>query len=263
MEEEPRVLSSFEDGVTTLTLNRPDVLNALDLATLGHLDSALAVAANDRAVRCLLLTGAGRAFCAGADVKEWAAPHSGGEASGDDWATTAHRIVARLYRMAKPVVAAVNGVAVGAGFDLALAADFRLAADGARFGAVYTRLGIPPDVGGSFLLPRIVGVVKAKDLIYSGRIIAADEALAAGIVTEVLPGDRLLGAAGELAARLAGGPTVAIGAAKECIQENMTASIESALAREHQASRLCMTTEDHAEGLAAIGERRQPRFGGH
>lgn len=260
------LLEDRDGGLLTLTLNRPDRLNALDLATLLRLDRAVARARADDRVRAVLVTGSGRGFSAGADVKDWAAGESNESADqepNDGWVATAHRVVASLYRLPKPVIAAVNGVAVGAGLDLALAADFRVASEKARFGSVYIRLGIPPDAGASFLLPRIVGVTKAKDMIYTGRIIDAAEAERIGLVSRVLPADQLLAGARELAEELANGPTLALGMAKENIHEHWNAYIEAALKSEERAGRVCTETDDHREGLAAVNEKRVPKFVGH
>jgi 2-(1,2-epoxy-1,2-dihydrophenyl)acetyl-CoA isomerase len=256
------VVFSIEGNVMTITLNRPDQMNALNLPTLRQLETAIVRANVEDEVRCIVLTGAGRAFCAGADVKEWGSGESAvAEATPvEDWVTVAHRIVARLYRMPKPVIAAVNGVAVGAGLDIALACDFRIASDRARFGSVYIRLGIPPDAGASFFLPRIVGITKAKELIYTGRIIEAEEAVAIGLVGRVVTAETLASEVAAFAAELASGPTIAIGMAKENIQEHWTLSIESALRSEKRAERLSSTTADHAEGLLAVNEKRQPLF---
>lgn len=263
-EQAPRVLLDVADEVATITLNRPESLNALDSRTLSELGRAVRRCRADKAVRAVVLTGAGRAFCAGADVKEWAAGEQPGEGDdvSEDWVTMAHRLLAHLYRLPKPVVAAVNGVAVGAGLDLALSADFRVASEGARFGSVYIRIGIPPDVGASFLLPRIVGVTKAKELIYTGRIVDSGEALSCGLVSELVPAEAVLPRALELAGELAAGPTVAIGLAKENIQEHEYLTVEQALQSEHRAGEVAMATEDHKEGLAAVNARRQPSFKG-
>lgn len=253
-------------GLLTLTLNRPERLNALDLRTLLQLERAVTRARADDTVRAVLITGNGRGFSAGADVKEWAAGESSDSDEtepNDGWVPTAHRVVASLYRLPKPVVAAVNGVAVGAGLDLALAADFRIASENARFGSVYIRLGIPPDAGASFLLPRVVGVTRAKEMIYTGRIIDAAEAELIGLVSRVVPGDDLIASAREMAGELAGGPTLAIGMAKENIHEHWNAYIEAALKSEERAGRVCTETEDHREGLAAVNEKRAPHFVGH
>jgi enoyl-CoA hydratase/carnithine racemase len=265
MADDARLALDLDGGVLTATLNRPHRLNALDLATLTELDRTIGRARADNSVRAVVITGAGRAFCAGADVKEWAAEGGDSDAPAeptDDWVTTAHRVIATLYRLPKPVIAAVNGVAVGAGLDLALAADFRIAADTARFGSVYITLGIPPDAGASFLLPRIVGVPKAKELIYTGRIIDATEADRIGMVTRLVPAAELTAAARSWAEQLAKGPTIAIGMAKENIHENGALSIEAALKSEARAGQICTATADHREGLSAVNAKRTPEFVG-
>ncbi len=245
-------------GVATVTLNRPQSLNALDRATLVELDAALARAWRDPSVRCLVLTGAGRGFCAGADVKEW----SSGDPGEDDWVPLMHQLMPRLYRLPKPVIAAVNGVAVGAGLDLALAADVRIASTGARFGSVYVNIGYCPDGGASFLLPRLVGPARAAELIFTGRIIGAEEANRLGLLTALVEPAQLAATVDEWAARLAAGPTVAIGLAKENLRENATLSLEAALRNERRAGELCAATADHAEGLRAVVEKRQAVFSG-
>jgi enoyl-CoA hydratase/carnithine racemase len=263
MTDSSRVLSSTEGAVTIITINRPERMNALDSLTLAALDDAFARAASDAAVRAIVLTGTGRAFSAGADVKEWASGDAGGnDGPADGWVTLAHRVVSRVYRLPKPVVAAVNGVAVGAGFDLALACDFRIGADTSRFGAVYVNIGFAPDAGGTFLLPRIVGMTRAKDLIYTGRIIDAEEAAGIGVLSSVVQGSELIAAARELAGRLASGPSVAIGLAKENIQDHWNSTLEDALRNESRAGSICGATADHVEGLKAVNEKRPPQFTG-
>lgn len=259
------VIWRIDGAVGVVTLNRPDRLNAIDTATIGELDRVVSAAAADPAVRALLLTGAGRGFCAGADVKEWSASSSGEDrpaSASEDWPTLMHRVMARLYWLPKPVVAAVNGVAVGAGCDLSLVCDFRIASSSARFGEVYIRLGFSPDAGGSFLLPRIIGETRAAEMIYTGRIIDAVEAERIGLVSQVVEPDRLLDVAMEFARQLAAGPTVAIGLAKQNIRRNSNATFEEALRNELRAGNICSHTEDHVEGLAATIEKRQPSFGG-
>lgn len=263
MTAQDRVVISKDGAVTTFTLNRPERLNALDTHALNALDDAFARAGADPAVRAIIITGAGRGFCAGADVKEWASGEGGGpDAPADDWVALAHRLIARVFRLPKPVIAAVNGVAVGAGFDLALACDFRVGSTTSRFGSVYINLGIAPDAGATYLLPRVVGTTRAKELIYTGRIIDAAEAEKIGVLSAVTEGETLLTTAGELAAKLAAGPSVAIGLAKENIQEHWNISIESALRNEKRAGAVATRTSDHAEGLKAVNEKRIPQFTG-
>lgn len=262
--KQTRILWDEQDGVATITLNRPERLNALDLRTIVEIDQAVERAANRPSVRCLLLTGNGRAFSAGADVKEWSAdgPVPDTEADTDSWAPRMHRLMSRLYRLPKPVIAAVNGVAVGAGCDLALVADLRVASTAARFGQVYVNVGFCPDAGGSFLLPRLIGPTRAAELIFTGRIIDAQEADRLGLLNALVEPDVLLPTAREWAARLAGGPTVAIGLAKENLRQNAELGFEDALRNERRSGELCGLTEDHREGLRAVIERRAPKFQG-
>ena len=256
-----RVSWEKRDGVGVVTLNRPDRLNALDSRTIDEFDHLVERAWNDDTVRCLLMTGAGRGFCSGADVKDWGSGDSDA-GTGDSWVLKMHRLMTRLYRMPKPVIAAVNGVAVGAGFDLALVADLRIASANARFGMVYVSVGFCPDAGGSYLLPRLIGPGKAAELIFTGRIIDAPDANQLGLLNGMVEPDDLMDAAMEWASRLASGPTVAIGLAKENIRQNLHLSFEDALRNERRAGEVCGRTDDHREGLAAIGEKREPVFRG-
>lgn len=251
-----------EGAVGVLTLNRPDRLNAIDNDTIDDLAVVVARVANDADVRAMLITGAGRGFCAGADVQEWDAA-SGAEPSDEEpWPPKMHRVMSALYWLNKPVVAAVNGVAVGAGCDLTLVADMRFASTQARFGEVYMRLGFCPDAGGSFLLPRIVGEARASEMIYTGRIIDAAEAERIGLVTEVVEPDTLMARAMEQAQAFAAGPTVAIGIAKANIRSGYTLSFEQALRNELRGGELCGKTEDHVEGLRATVDKRPAVFTG-
>lgn len=257
-----RVLWEERDGVGIVTLNRPERLNAIDLQTIIELDHVAERAWNSESVRCLLITGSGRGFSAGADVKAWSNSSDEGDPDTDGWALRMHRLMARLYRLPKPVVAAVNGVAVGAGCDLALVADLRIASTAARFGEVYVKVGFCPDAGGSFLLPRLIGPTKAAELIFSGRIIDAAEANSLGLLNALVEPDDLLPTALEWATRMAAGPTVAIGLAKENMRQNALLSFEDALRNERRAGETCGQTADHREGLQATIEKRAPVFQG-
>ncbi|WP_433260962.1 enoyl-CoA hydratase/isomerase family protein [Actinosynnema sp. CS-041913] len=249
----------LDGAVGVLTLNKPDRLNAIANKDIDELDRVVMQAGKDPAVRAVVITGAGRGFCSGADVKEWAGGHDADEES---WPAKMHRTIARLYWLPKPVIAAVNGVAVGAGLDLALTADMRFAASTARFGEIYAQRGICPDAGGSYLLPRIVGEARAAELIYTGRIFDAAEALRIGLVSDVTEPDALMDRAMAQARVFAAGPTVAIGQAKQNIRRGYTVGIEEALRNEQRGALLCVPTEDKAEGLKAAIERRSPVFVG-
>jgi 2-(1,2-epoxy-1,2-dihydrophenyl)acetyl-CoA isomerase len=254
------VLRTDEGAVRTLTLNRPDARNALDLTLLSALRAELTAAVDDPAVRCLALTGAGKAFCAGADVKAWA--EQGPQQGDDPWVVEAHALAVELAGARLPTLALLNGAAVGAGLDLALACDFRIAAEAARFACAYTWLAYPPDVGGTWLLPRLVGVEQAKRFVYTGEFWDARTALERGLVGEVVPLERLAERGGELARELAAGPTVAIGHAKRLLDSAHERTLAEQLEAERLAGEACALSEDHREGLAAASERREPVFHG-
>lgn len=248
-----------DGSVGVLTFDKPDALNAIANKDIDLLDRIVRIAADDPEVRAVVMTGAGRAFCAGADVREW---HEGDAEGEESWPLKMHRVISRLYWLPKPVIAAVNGVAVGSGCDLALTADLRYASTAARFGEVYVKLGICPDAGGSYLLPRIVGEARAAELIYSGRIIDAAEALRIGLVSEVVDPEELMTRAMATAEELARGATVAIAQAKENIRRGHTTTLGEALRNEQRGAHICSLTTDHAEGLQAIIEKREPNFVG-
>ena len=255
------VLLLSDDGpVRTLTLNRPEARNALTVEILRALRAAIAQAVDNPDVRSVVLTGAGKGFCAGADVKAWT--EQGPEADDDPWISEAHALAVELASAPLPAVALLNGAAVGAGLDLALACDFRVAADVARFACAYTWLGYPPDVGGTWLLPRIVGVEQAKRFVYTGEFWDADTALARGLVGEVVPLKHLAARGAELGAELAAGPTIAIGHAKRLLDDSPRRSFVDQLEAERAAGLVCARTDDHHEALAAAAERRQPLFRG-
>lgn len=260
--EYQNILWEQQGGVGIITLNRPAAMNALNRSHLLELNHAVQRAEFDPGVRSLVLTGAGRGFSAGADVKEWGSPGGADEEPSAGWIDLAHTLIARIYRLPKPVVAAINGVAVGAGCDIVLAADLRIASTKARFGQAYVKLGYCPDAGGSFLLPRLIGEARAMELIYTGRIIDADEANRLGLLNALVEPEQLLPTALELAGRLAQGPTIAIGLAKQNIRQNATLTIEDALRSERRAGAICGRTEDAKEGLAATLERRVANFQG-
>jgi 2-(1,2-epoxy-1,2-dihydrophenyl)acetyl-CoA isomerase len=258
------VLLEVADGIATITLNRPDAMNSLDVATKEALLAALRRVADDAAVRCVVLTGSGRAFCVGQDLKEHIEIlHS---AASDALFRTVDEhynpIVTTLVGMAKPVIAAVNGVAAGAGASLAFACDLRIVADTAGFNLAFANVALSCDTGSSFTLQRLVGRAKAIELLYFPRTVPADEALTLGLATRVVPVDELAGVVADLAARLAAGPTVALGAMRQSVEYAAGHSFEEAAAFESTQMALTGATADHAAAVAAFIAKEKPVFEG-
>lgn len=257
------VLVTQEDSIRTLTLNRPEVLNALTVESAGHLAQALEAAGADPTVRAVVVTGAGTAFSAGGDLQFLQEIPTTPPARIKEVIYGAfQRLTRALREMDKPVIAAINGAAVGAGCEIAVAADFRIASDRARFGEVWIRLGCVPALGGMYLLPRIVGLAKATELIMTGEIIDAQEALRIGLVNRVVPHADLEEAAGSLARALAAGPAKALGLAKAGLNRGLDSNLSAELESTLHAQLMCFTTKDFAEGVRALVERRPPQFTG-
>ncbi|MDQ6694065.1 MAG: enoyl-CoA hydratase-related protein [Chloroflexota bacterium] len=247
-------------GVLTITLNRPDVLNAFNTQMTTDIGDALKKAERDSSVRCIVLTGAGRAFSSGEDLKARQA-----EGTSDFGSTLRERynpIISRMCNMDKPVLGSINGVAAGAGCSLALACDMRIASEKARFIEVFVRVGLVPDSGSSFFLPRLVGLAKAYEMAFLGDEVGAEEALGIGLVNRVVPPDQLQAATQELAQRLAQGPTKAIGLAKRAINRALSMDLEQLLSYEVHAQEIAGASDDHREGIAAFTEKRAPNFTG-
>lgn len=256
------LLSQVDAGVARITLNRPQQRNALDIPTLRGLIELLDAHEADPGVRVVVLSGAGRSFCAGADLAEWAEAEARGQLETYGWTEMAHRLMGRLHGLSKPTLAAINGTAVGAGMDLALCCDFRIAAQSARFKAGYTAMAYSPDAGASWHLPRLIGVEQAKRLLFLDEPWSAERALAAGLVGEVCADAELPQAVDRFAARLAVGPTFAFAQTKALIREGATRSLAEQLAAEQAAGLLCGRSEDAAEALRAVAEKRAPHFSG-
>jgi 2-(1,2-epoxy-1,2-dihydrophenyl)acetyl-CoA isomerase len=255
------LLEIVNDGaVRTLALNRPDARNALSLALLKALRTALKEAVADN-VRCLVLTGRGKAFCAGADVMEWSDEKVHGAAD-YDWVPQSHALIQELAAFPAPSIALLNGAAVGGGLDLALACDFRFAAESAKFICAYTKVGYSPDCGGTWLLPRLIGIEAAKRFAYTGETWLAPEALRRGLITEMHGADKLESTTYEFARWLASGPTVAQRHTKRLMDSAETRTLAEQLEEERVAGQACAVSEDHKEGLAAAVERREPKFVG-
>ena len=258
------VLYHKQDSIVTLTLNRPETLNAMNEAMLAELERWLIAIEADTTARAVILTGAGRAFSSGGDQKR--ERHTEGQESffdgdlGGSVVERLNRCVLRLQRLARPVIGSINGVAVGAGCNIALATDLRIASEAARFGEVFARVGLVPDGGGTYFLPRLVGTAKAMELVLLADIIEAQEALRIGLVNWVVPADKLPEETQKLAQRLAQGPTLAYGLAKTGLYQGLTMSLEDVLNMEARNQAMAARSQDRAEGTAAFRDKRPPRF---
>ena len=246
------------DGVASVTLNRPDSLNALNADMRRDLLAAFKAYGRDDAVRAVILTGEGRGFCSGADLRGGAAERQFRAVVEREY----NPLIRAIRDLPKPVIAAVNGVAAGAGVSLALACDLVYASEDARFIQAFIRIGLVPDTGSTRVLVRALGRHRAAQLIFTGESLPAAEALAGGLVNGVYPAADLQAAAREVAARLAASPTRAIAYAKRLINAAEDADLDTSLGLEAALQELAGRTEDHAEGLAAFGEKREPRFVG-
>lgn len=257
------VVVSDDGGVRTLRLNRPDALNAFDTPTKILFRDAVAAAAQDPAVRCLVLTGTGRAFCAGQDLRALLAEHRSGQPPLSNTVTEHFNPIAdTLATMPKPVVAAVNGVAAGAGASITFAADLRIVAASAGFNLAFAGIGLSADTGASWWLPRLVGVAAAKDLLLRPRTVGAQEALALGLATEVVPDDAFAARVAEVAGALAAGPTLAYGALRRAVAYSVAHDLADSLAHEAALMELTAGTADHAAAVEAFVAKRPPVFEG-
>jgi len=260
------IIYTKQDGVGIITLNRPDSLNALGGQLVDDWLAAIEEAKYDDEVRALVVTGAGRAFCAGMDVKgaakrsQEAPPPLASQRN--HMRTGIHRVPRALVDFDKPYIAAINGPATGAGMDMATMCDIRIASDRARVGMAYVRMGLIPGDGGCFFLPRVVGIAKACELIWTGRLIDAEEMLRIGYVSRVVPHEELMPATLEFARELAEGPAVAIQLAKRMIYRCLNLDMNIALELAEQAMLVARSTEDAKEGPRAFVEKRKPVFQG-
>ncbi|GBD23912.1 putative enoyl-CoA hydratase echA12 [bacterium HR29] len=253
------------DAVAWLTLNRPEKLNAMTWASWAEVENAISAADGDDGVRAVVITGAGRGFCAGTDLTaadqgedEVPRPFPPREAL----TRSRYRATELVWNCRKPVVAAVNGPCVGAGFSLALACDIRIASEQARFSAIFVRRGLSADMGCTWFLPRIVGLSEALRMLYTGRMVDAQEALRLGLVSEVVPHEELLARVEAFAADIAHGPTVAIETMKRLARESLTADLASHIEREEYLQQAVRRTEDFQEGVRSFLEKREPVFRG-
>jgi len=253
------ILYDLADGVATITLNRPDALNATNDQLYRELSGLLRQIDKNDEVGCVVLTGAGRGFCAGADVKSM----------NPDMPTLARRkrhrwiladVLKPLIELEKPVIAAVNGHAVGAGFNIALAADILIASESAVFSQIFAKLALVPDLGGLYLLTRVLGLNKAKELCFTAKKISAVEAQALGIVNHVVAPDQLMVEALRMAREIAAGPATSLAMIKSLLNRSSTSTLDQMLEYESYAQTVAYLTPEHKEGVAAFREKRAPRF---
>jgi 2-(1,2-epoxy-1,2-dihydrophenyl)acetyl-CoA isomerase len=253
--------------VAVLTLNRPDALNALGEPGDGDAIAAACAEVNaDRALRCAIVTGAGKAFSAGGNVKAMQSRTGafGGSPVNvrDGYRTNVHRIVSSLFNLELPLIAAVNGAAIGLGCDVACMADIRVSSDTAKYGVTFLRLGLIPGDGGAWLLPRVVGFSRACELLFTGDVIDAQQALEWGLVSKVVPADKLLDEAMALATRISQQAPHALRLAKSLLRQGQTTTYQTVMEMSAAAQALMHHTKDHEEGVAAILEKRAPTFTG-
>lgn len=252
------------EGVATITLNRPDAMNSLDIATKESLRDIVTEAAEDPAARCVVLTGSGRAFCVGQDLKEHVQLLESG--SSDELFTTVERhynpIVTALATMPKPVIAAVNGVAAGAGASLAFACDLRIVAESAGFNLAFPGVALSCDTGASWTLPRLVGQARAIELLYFPSTIPAARALELGLATSVVPDDQLAVEVGTLAAKLAAGPTLSYASMRQSVNFSSSHDFAESLAFEAAKMNLTGASEDHRNAVSAFVAKQKPTFHG-
>ncbi|HNM77962.1 MAG TPA: enoyl-CoA hydratase-related protein [Tepidiformaceae bacterium] len=259
------ILYSLDHGVARITLNKPEKLNALSWGSWAEIEHAITAADDDDDVKAVLITGAGRGFCAGTDLttgtreSDWPDRPLAGRPG---LMRSRYLGTAQVYHCRKPTIAAVNGASVGAGFSLAMACDIRIASEAARFSAIFVKRAIVADTGCTWFLPRLVGVENALKLMYTGRIIDAAEALRIGLVSEVVPADELDARASELAYEIASGPSVAIELMKRLTQEGMSRGLDEQIELEQFLQGYTHATEDAAEGRQSFLEKREPVFKG-
>lgn len=259
-----QVIAEVRDGVGTLRFNRPDAMNALDSATKSALLSGLRAMAADPDVRCVVLTGSGRAFCVGQDLKEHIAQLRGGDVEAV-WSTVPEHynpIAVTLHEMEKPVIAAVNGVAAGAGASLSFLADYRVVAASAGFNLAFAGIALSCDTGSSWTLPRLVGPTRAMELLLDPRTISADEAAALGIATAVVPDEEFTGHVEALATRLAQGPTLAYASIRRSVAYSATHDLSDSLEFEAQMMQRTGASADHQAAVTAFLAKEKPTFTG-
>lgn len=259
------LLFTVEDGIATIRLNRPERLNAFTPTMLDAWAEAIETAKRDPAVRVVVLTGTGRGFCSGGDVRAMGERHREGETAFQR-KTAVHERIHRIPRLLedfdKPYIVAINGVATGAGLDMALMGDIRFAAKNARMAETYIRVGLVAGDGGTWFLPRLVGVAKALELLWTGEFVDADEALRIGLVSAVLPDEQLMPHTYAFARKLAGQPALTLRLMKRAVYQGLRLDLRAALDMASSHLGVISTTSDHREAVAAFNEKRPPNFTG-
>ncbi len=256
------ILFEKSGGVANVALNRPKKLNAFDGTMHEELYDALEAAAQDEEVRCVVLRGEGKGFSAGADLAQIVEGADGDPDLGEYLRSTYSRLVSRMVSIEKPMVAALHGPVYGAGVGIALACDLRIASESAKFSVAFIKIGLMPDAGVSFLLPRVVGLGRAMEMSMLGDAVEAEEALRIGLVNRVVPDEGLAEETAALAERLSAMPTSALGRVKHSLYASFESDLETALEREAEGQTFCGYTQDHREGVAAFFEKREARFTG-
>ena len=257
MEDSPIIFES-RDGVATITLNRPQVYNAFNDGMHADLMQALKQAERDQQVRCIVITGAGKAFCSGQDLKD--IPMDGSRSLGEHVRERYNPLVLKLRSIPKPIIAAVNGVAAGAGMSLALACDLRVAVETARFVASFSNVGLVPDTGATYFLPRLIGHARALELCMLGATIDAPTAHSYGMVNQIASPDEFAEVVQRLAECLANGAATALGLMKRSFELSLDAALPEVLDYEAQAQQIAGSSAEYAEGVQAFREKRSPRF---
>lgn len=253
------IIVETKDKVAKITLNKPDKMNGVDQDMCRELVCATEEVGQDRDVRAVIITGSGKAFCAGGDLSSSMYDVKDPKEL-NDIILMFGQVSININAMEKPTIAMVNGAAVGAGLSFALACDMRIASDKARFGHVYLNIGVQSDAGGTYFLPRLVGVARACELVFTGKVIDAAEAERIGLVNKVVPAEELESETTKLAAQLARSSALAIGMAKKSIYRGLTMELPTAIEFEARAHTLTMISDDMTEGIAAFKEKRQPNF---
>jgi 2-(1,2-epoxy-1,2-dihydrophenyl)acetyl-CoA isomerase len=263
MPEFETIILSGDGPIRTITLNRPDKLNAIGGPMREEISSALRSIEQAKDSRVVILTGAGRGFCAGGDIDNLRKLREANDEAGFQRILAKGKGISRLIRsMSKPVIAAVNGPCAGAGFSLALSCDLRIASEKASFGPSFARIGLHPDWGGSWLLPRLIGTAKSCELVFTGAMVSASEAERIGLANRVVAHEALLTTATQVAGSMARNPPGVLSLAKRSIYQSLSSEFESAMELETSAQMECFRSEDFLEGVTAFIEKREPEFNG-